>query len=52
MITGGVAWLARVVAAIVLRRPIPQTVGHRVDERPEGERHQWTEEEKRNARGL
>lgn len=51
MIINSAVWLARVIAAIVFRRPIPRTVG-RVDERPDDERHHFTEEEKRNARGL
>ena len=51
MIIGGAVWLARVITAIVLRRPVPWTV-RRVEERPEDERHQWTDEERRDAKGL
>jgi hypothetical protein len=51
MIIGGAVWLTRVITAIVLRRPVPRTV-RRVDDRPEHERHHWTEEEIRNAKGL
>jgi hypothetical protein len=51
MIINSAVWLTRVIAAIVSRRPIPRTMG-KVDDRPDDERRHFTEEEKRNARGL
>jgi len=51
VIIGRAVWLIRVVTAIVFRRPVPRIVGM-TDETPEDERHHWTEEEMRNAKGM
>jgi hypothetical protein len=50
VIIGRAVRLIRVITAIVFRRPVPWTVSM-VDETPEDERHHWTEEEIRNAKG-
>jgi len=51
VIIRGTVWLTRIIVAVVSRRPIPWTVAKVIDT-PEDERHQWTDEEMRNAKGM